>query len=142
MRKWLILLTSSAIAAVFAVWARSGDVLEVTYADVTSGVVRREVLTSGTLEPAREVEAGAQVSGTVQTIHVDFNSHVKAGEIIARLDPSVYDAELAQARARWLQAQSDADRMQVLADDLEVKAGRARELGSRDLIPSPPPPHW
>jgi HlyD family secretion protein len=135
MRKWLILLTSSAIAAVFAVWARSGDVLEVTYADVTSGVVRREVLTSGTLEPAREVEAGAQVSGTVQTIHVDFNSHVKAGEIIARLDPSVYDAELAQARARWLQAQSDADRMQVLADDLEVKAGRARELGSRDLIP-------
>jgi HlyD family secretion protein len=108
--------------------------LQITYAQVTKGPVTREVLTSGTLEPAREVDAGVQVSGTVQSLHADFNSRVNAGQVIAQLDPAVYDTELAQARAQLIQAEAEAERKRVVAQDLGVKANRARELAAQDLI--------
>ena len=73
--------------------------LNVAHAQVTNGDIAREVLTSGTLEPAEAVDVGSQVSGTIQSLHADFNASVAAGQVIAQLDPSVYDSELAQARA-------------------------------------------
>jgi HlyD family secretion protein len=92
------------------------------------------VLTTGTLEPATEVNAGTQVSGTIQALQVDFNARVKAGQIIAQLDPAVYDTALAQARAGLIQAEADAERARIEADDASVKAGRASELESQALI--------
>ena len=108
--------------------------LDVAQAQVTSGDIAREVLTSGTLEPAEAVDVGSQVSGTIQSLHADFNATVAAGQVIAQLDPSVYDSELAQARAAVIQAEGEAQRAQVMADDAKVKAERAGELGARELI--------
>jgi HlyD family secretion protein len=126
------------LAAMAVILARSfgsgGLAIDVSYAAVTSGPLLREVLTSGTLEPTRAVDAGTQVSGTIQSLHADFNSVVKAGQVIAQLDPSVYDTKIAQARATLIQAEAEADRLRLLADDAGVKAARARELASADLI--------
>ena len=108
--------------------------LNVAHAQVTNGDIAREVLTSGTLEPAEAVDVGTQVSGTIQSLHADFNASVAAGQVIAQLDPSVYDSELAQARAALIETEGEAQRAQVMADDAKVKAERARELGGRDLI--------
>jgi HlyD family secretion protein len=108
--------------------------VSVTYADASRGPIAREVLTSGTLQPAREVEVGAQVSGTVLALHADFNSTVKAGQIIAQLDPSTFDTDLAQARAKLIQAEADVEQKQVLLDDASVKGKRAEELVAQDLI--------
>ena len=105
-----------------------------TFGDVGRGPISREVLTSGTLEPAREVETGAQVSGTVQSLHADFNARVKAGEVLAELDPSVFDAAVAQARAQVIQADAGVEAKQIVLDDATVKATRARELQQQDLI--------
>ena len=106
----------------------------VVYGDVSRGSVMREVLTSGTLQPTNEVETGAQVSGTVQSLHADFNQIVKAGQVIAQLDPSTFDAAVAQARARVIQADADVEQRQVMLNDAKVKADRARELQTNDLI--------
>jgi HlyD family secretion protein len=130
----LVIVLGLAVGLAVAVRATRTPKLQVSYAQVSTGAVVREVLTTGTIEPAGEVDTGTQVSGTVQSLYADFNSQVKAGQIIAQLDPSVYDSQLAQARAALIQAEADAQRSQIEADDLNVKAARARELAARDLV--------
>ena len=136
-RKSQLLMTLAVVLAVIGVVAwrvERRPHIAATFGDVSRGAISREVLTSGTLEPAREVETGAQVSGTVQSVHADFNARVKAGEILAELDPSVFDAAVAQARAQVIQADADVEAKQVVLDDATVKATRARALRQQDLI--------
>ena len=71
---------------------------------------------------------------TIQALHADFNSTVKAGEVIAQIDPSTYDTALAEARANHLQAMAEAQRLKVEFDDLTTKAQRASQLSSTGLI--------
>ncbi len=66
----------------------------VRYADITE-----TVSANGTLNPVTVVNVGTQVSGTVRSIYVDFNSRVKAGEVLLRLDPTLFEAQVAQSRA-------------------------------------------
>jgi RND family efflux transporter MFP subunit len=119
---------------VLAIASRRGPPIQVSYGQVTAGPIVREVMTTGTLEPAKAVDTGTQVSGTVQSLHADFNDRVRAGQIIARLDPSVYDSELSQARSRLIQAEADAQRAAIFAADADVKRARAEELVAQDLI--------
>ena len=136
-RKSQLLMTLAVVLALIGIVAwrvERRPRVAVTLGDVSRGPISREVLTSGTLEPAREVETGAQVSGTVQSVHADFNDRVKAGEVIAELDPSVFDAQVAQARAEVIKTEADVEAKQVVLDDATVKAARARELRQQDLI--------
>ncbi len=136
-RKSLILLTLAVVLGTVGLMAWRLDRrprVAATFGEATRGPISREVLTSGTLQPTREVETGARVSGTVQAVHADFNDRVAAGEIIAQLDPSVFDSEVAQARAEVIKADADVEAKQVVLDDATVKAKRARELRQQDLI--------
>src|SRR5689334_3953836 len=81
--------------------------LEVTMAQATSGSIGRRIVASGTLEAVKTVDVGAQVSGSLASIDVDFNSRVRSGEQLARIDPSFYDAQVAQAKAALTQAEAD-----------------------------------
>ncbi len=108
--------------------------IRVAYGQVTMGPIVREVMSSGTLEPATSVDAGAQVSGTVQSLEADFNSVVRAGQVIATLDPSSYDTKVTEARAQLIQARSEAERTSLVAKDAALKLSRAQDLASRDLI--------
>jgi RND family efflux transporter MFP subunit len=108
--------------------------IRVTYAQVTSGAVAREIFTTGTLEPARTVNVGTQISGTIQTLEADFNSRVTKGQIIARLDPSLYDLQVTQARATLIQADAALAGANIVAEDAKVKLERARALAGQELI--------
>jgi HlyD family secretion protein len=108
--------------------------LAIGYGAVTLGPIVREVMTTGTLEPTRAVETGAQISGTVQSLDVDFNSPVRAGQIIARLDPSAYDSQVNQAQAKLIQAEADAGAAALVASDAGVKRTRAQALAEQNLI--------
>jgi HlyD family secretion protein len=112
----------------------SREPIHVTYAQVTTGPVAREIFTTGTLEPARIVNVGAQVSGTIQTLDADFNSRVAKGQIIARLEPSLYDLQVAQARATLIEADADLAGAMIFAEDARVKFDRARALAAEELI--------
>jgi HlyD family secretion protein len=135
-RHWVLLATLviSSVVATIAILGSRKPSLQVQVAPATTGAVAREVLTSGTLEPASVVDAGTQVSGTIQSLHADFNSKLKAGDVIAELDPSVYDSELAQARSEVIEADASVQEMRIFADDARTKAERARALSAKGLI--------
>ncbi len=66
---------------------------------VTRGDLAQSVTASGTVNPQDTVSVGTQVSGTINALYVDFNSKVKKGQVLARLDPSQLQAQLQQAQA-------------------------------------------
>lgn len=73
---------------------------------VDRGDIQRVISANGTLNPTIQVNVGTQVSGTVKVLHVDFNSQVKAGQVLAELDPSLLEAAAAQSRANLASAQA------------------------------------
>src|SRR5262245_43056845 len=105
-------------------------------AAVTRGDIAETVGATGTLQAVTTVQVGTQVSGIVQDLYADFNTLVKKGQVIARLDPSVIQTQIEQARANLIRAQSDLERLRVAADDAKNKLKRAQELAARKLIPA------
>jgi HlyD family secretion protein len=108
----------------------------VNTAPVTRGDVVDTVGATGTLQAVTTVQVGTQVSGTIQNLYADFNSLVKKGQVLARLDPSLFQTQIEQARANLIRAQADLDRLKVSLDDAKTKLARAQELSSRQLIPA------
>jgi HlyD family secretion protein len=104
-------------------------------AAVSRGDIADTVGATGTLQAVTTVQVGTQVSGTIQELHADFNSLVKKDQVIARLDPSLFETQIEQARANLIRAQADVDRLKVSLDDAKTKQNRARELAGRQLIP-------
>ena len=106
---------------------------------VMSAAVRGNVVdtveATGTLQAVTTVQVGSQVSGTIQSLHADFNSQVRKGDVIARLDPSLLQAQVDQASATVVRLEADVERARVDVDDAEVKLGRARQLQQAGLIP-------
>jgi HlyD family secretion protein len=72
-----------------------------------SGSVERIISASGALNPVNQVQVGTQISGTVKQIHVDFNARVERGQLLAEIDTTLLDAELAAAAAAVAVAQSN-----------------------------------
>ena len=103
-------------------------------AEVTRGNVISKVDATGTLAPVTTVQVGSQVSGTVKALSVDYNAHVRKGQVIAELDPSLFQTQVDQARATLIKSQSDVDRAKVEVDDSSSKSRRAQELYDQKLI--------
>jgi HlyD family secretion protein len=101
---------------------------------VSRGPIVAAISASGTVEPVTTVQVGTQISGTVQALYADFNSVVKKGQVVARLDPSLVKAEIEKARATLVRAEAEVERLEVALQDAETKASRARELAARQLI--------
>ena len=103
-------------------------------AEVSRGDVIATVEATGTLEAVTTVEVGTQVSGTIKTLGADFNSQVRRGQVIAELDPSLFDTQVAQERATVARLKAEVDRARVQAEDAKVKLGRAQDLAKQELI--------
>ena len=121
--RWLALAACVAAAAIaVAVWAPwKAPAVEYQTAAVRYGDLTRTVSASGTLNPVTVVNVGTQVSGTVQAIYVDYNSRVQRGEVLLRLDPTLFKAQAAQdtanvhsAEANLLLARANEEREQAL----------------------------
>ncbi|KJD34527.1 hemolysin D [Tamlana nanhaiensis] len=92
----------------------SDTVIEVKTTAVKKGEVTKLVTATGTVQPLTEVEVGTQVSGKVSKIYVDYNSEVKAGDLLAELDKTNLQASLLQARATYNNAVNDRDYLQTI----------------------------
>jgi len=95
---------------------------------VDEGDVVRRVVASGALNPLRSVQVGSQISGVIVELFADFNTLVKRGDIIARLDPATHEANVRLATAELESARAQAD----LA---EMRAARIRSLQVEQLVP-------
>jgi HlyD family secretion protein len=116
----------------------SGSAEAPEYATVPAvrGDVVQTVDATGTLRAVTTVQVGSQVSGTIQSLHADFNSVVRRGQVIARLDPSLFQAQVEQAEATIVRLQAEVDRARVMLDDATLKLERGRELLSAGLVPA------
>src|SRR5437764_10779330 len=121
---------------------RGGPDVQIVTSPITRGDIVDTVGATGTLQAVTTVQVGSQVSGNISWLGADFNSIVKKGQVIARLDPSLFDAQveqskanMAQARANLAKAQSDLERMKVQLTDAQQKYTRAQELAARSLLP-------
>src|SRR3954469_21471916 len=121
---------------------RGGPEIQIQTSPITRGDIVDTVGATGTLQAVTTVQVGSQVSGNISWLGADFNSIVKKGQTIARLDPSLFQAQLeqskanlAQSRANLAKAQSDLERMRVQLTDAQQKYARAKELAARSLLP-------
>ncbi|HEX7478770.1 MAG TPA: efflux RND transporter periplasmic adaptor subunit [Polyangiales bacterium] len=101
---------------------------------VDRGPIVAKVSASGTLSALVTVQVGSQVSGRLKQINVDFNSPVKKGEVIAKIDPQLFIAALEQARANNVAAEADLLKAKVQAADAQRQLTRAKGLSERKLI--------
>jgi HlyD family secretion protein len=98
------------------------------------GPVVARVTASGTLSALVTVQVGSQVSGRIQSISVDFNSRVKRGQVIARIDPQLFEAAVEQARANLQAAEGNLRKTQAQAVDADRQAKRQRALADQKLV--------
>ena len=113
-KAFLVLLGSGVIAAgvgAYYNYRHSGAEPTVATAIVTKGDIVDTVGATGTLQAVTTVQVGTQVSGTIQELDADFNSLVRKGQVLARLDPSLFQTQIEQARANLLRAQADVERL-------------------------------
>lgn len=108
--------------------------VEFETAKVERGRITSRVTATGTLSALVTVQVGSQVSGRVQKLFVDFNSPVKAGQLIAKIDPQLFQAALDQATANRLAADASLAKAQAQARDAKRQFDRARGLLDRKLI--------
>ena len=134
--RWALIVALVAGLAVIAAFVgrRGGDKVQVQTTEVTSGPIVRRALVTGTLEPARMVEVGSQVSGTIASIEVDFNDTVKDGQILARLDPASFQTQLTEAEAGLAKARAERAQRQAVLDDARRKLENAQALAGDEQL--------
>ncbi len=129
---------AGAVAILLVIALLSGIIVRVrsgaSAAYVTQPVVQADltqtVTASGTVNPQNTINVGTQVSGTISAIYVDYNSHVKKGQILARLDPAQLQAQMQQAQAALAQAQAQADAAGATAEGNATAITVAQENGA------------
>jgi HlyD family secretion protein len=130
----LIMAAIGAGAGAYYIRRGSPDV-QVNTAPITRGDIIDSVGATGTLQAVTTVQVGSQVSGNIEWLGADFNSIVRKGQQIARLDPSLFQTQVEQARANLARAKADVEHDRVAVDDAQTKFTRAQELAARKLLP-------
>ncbi|MBK8252834.1 MAG: efflux RND transporter periplasmic adaptor subunit [Polyangiaceae bacterium] len=135
-KKWLkrlgIVLAVAAVIALFVVWrAKTAPPPPAKYITGTTsrGDVFETVQSTGQVKPLTEVQVGAQVSGRVIKVLVDFNSPVKAGQVIAEIDPTLFSAQADSSAA-----QLAASRAQVARADANLAMAKVRLDRAKNLV--------
>lgn len=134
-----------------ALWNKSADASDYLTAPVERGTVEVTVAATGTVQAVTTVQVGSQVSGTVSWLGADFNSQVKQGQVVAKLDPAVFQAqvdtasatvvnaeaavqvamtEISNQKANLAAAKANQEVARVQRDDASALASRYRELSS------------
>jgi HlyD family secretion protein len=80
------------------------------------------------------VNVGTQVSGTIQTLSADFNDLVHKGQVLARLDPSIFQTQVEQAEANLVRAESEVEQLEVSRDAAKLALDRTVRLAERRLV--------
>lgn len=128
--KWLVIVIIVGGAVAGAAWffKRKGDPApEFQTAKVTRGEITQAVTATGQLNPVLNVQVGSQISGIILKLNADFNTVVKAGDIVAELDAATYRANVSSAEGEVANAKASLELAQI-------NARRAEELYADKLI--------
>jgi len=92
---------------------------------VERGEISSIVTATGTINPVITVLVGSQVSGTIKALYADFNSQVKEGQVIAQIDPAIFEAQVEQGRANVLSAQANSLNAQANIENAKANLVKA-----------------
>lgn len=95
--------------------------------------IAARITASGTLQATVTVQVGAQVSGRIQKLNADYNSTVKKGQLLAKMDPQLFAAALEQANANFLSGKAGVVRAEAQEKDAQLVLARAQKLGAEGL---------
>jgi HlyD family secretion protein len=128
----LLLVVGVGILAAFVL--RSKTPVQYYTAKVENGDIKQVVEATGTINAVITVQVGSQVSGVISKLYVDFNSPVKKGQLIAQIDPALFQGALTQAKADLANAKANlsaaiAGTAKAKASEVQTKADYQRNLG-------------
>src|ERR1700730_1548539 len=138
-RHWLIASLVVVAIAVFAAFQfKSNEKPQYFTTKADRGDIREVVEATGTINAVTTVQVGSQVSGTISRLNADFNSRVKKGQVVAQIDPSLFQgallqakADMANAKANLVASQANLEKAQATAvqtkADYERTSGLAKE---------------
>lgn len=122
-RIWIFLaIVLAALAVGAAFWLNEEDAPGDAYrtATVKKGDIKAVVSSTGKLAPLNTITVGSQVSGNIKALYADYNSAVKKDQVVALIDPAIYEGQVSQAKAQLLYA-----KMQLHERQKETAAARA-----------------
>jgi HlyD family secretion protein len=121
---WIVLIIALLIIASVVRQCRHVGAANYQTATVTRGPITQAVTATGTLNPVVNVQVGSQVSGNIAKLFADFNSQVKAGQVVAQIDPALFQATVTQT-------EGDLANAQAALELAKVNATRTQELFAR-----------
>lgn len=115
-------------------WAKGAT--PITYSTVTvgKGTIAAQVTANGTLSARGTVQVGAQVSGRIVELHADFNDAVKKGQVLAKIDPQLFQAQIQQQQAAVALASANVNKAQVAVADADRQYKRQKSLQEQQLV--------
>jgi HlyD family secretion protein len=130
----VIALLLAGVAIFTAFRLRGNGVVQYYTAKVELGDIKQVVEATGTINAVITVQVGSQVSGTINKLYVDFNSKVRKGQVIAQIDPALFEGVLSQAKADYENAKANlavavANTAKAKATAIQTKTDYERNLG-------------
>lgn len=140
--RWLILGSAVVVAALFIVlgWNHTAQAQHFT-AKVERGDIHDVVEATGTINAVITVQVGSQVSGTISKLYVDFNSRVHKGDLVALIDPALFqgavkqaNADLENAKANLVAARTSVDKAKAALVQTKADYDRTAELTKEGVM--------
>ncbi len=134
-RHWWVAIGTIAVASVFVAFQfRGQDKPQYFTAKADRGDIREVVEATGTINAVITVQVGSQVSGTISHLFVDFNSRVKRGQLVAQIDPPLFQGAVLQAKGDLANAKANvasarANLEKAKATEIQTKADYERAVG-------------
>ncbi len=116
------------------IWKRGGAAIEYQTAVTERGSLSSQVTASGILSPLVTVQVGSQVSGRILELKADFNARVEKGQVIARIDPQLFQTEVAKARANHTSARAQVTRAEAELAQANRNHDRTSSLAEQQLV--------
>src|ERR1700681_3867159 len=140
--KWLILAGLVAAIGLFAAFGLNhGTAVQHFAAKVERGEINDVVEATGTINAVVTVQVGSQVSGSIARLNVDFNSRVHKGDVIALIDPALFQgallqasADLDNAKANAIAARANLDKAKAISLQTKAEYDRSREMAKSNLL--------
>ena len=137
-RNWIWILSALVGIGVFAAFRLNQKPEEEFFtAKVEQGDIRQVIEATGTINPVTLVQVGSQVSGMISKLYVDFNSKVTQGQIIAEIDPKLFQGAVLQAQADLENAQASltAAKANLAKDEATLKQNKLDYERAKSLVP-------
>jgi len=137
MKKYIIIGSIVVIVlgvVLFFVFTNSNGKQKFVTEKITRGDIKSTVSSTGTVNAVTTVQVGTQVSGTIQKLFVDYNSPVKKGQLLAQIDPAIFESQVGQAQANLLSAKANLEKSQVMLRDTKTTLERNKILFAKNFI--------